>query len=233
LAAALGLSGHLSAQQDTGSAGSQPKGKAPGAARKAGAARGKSAQTDEPKVPTEKATFGGGCFWCQEAVFERVRGVKSVVSGYAGGNVPHPSYEMVCTGLTGHAEVVQIEYDPAVVTYDDLLKIFWQAHDPTTLNRQGPDEGTQYRSIILYSNEEQKRSAQKSFRDLTAARTFRAPIVTELVPLTTFYPAESYHQDYYRRHRSADYCRMYIDPKIRKLKQKMEAAPAKSGKAKK
>ena len=139
-----------------------------------------------------------------EAVFERIPGVKSVVSGYAGGHVPNPTYEMVCTGLTGHAEVIQIEYDPAVVSYEKLLNIFWVAHDPTTLNRQEDDFGPNYRSIILYHNDEQKEAAEKSYKDLTRRRVFRSPIVTELVPLTEFYPAEAYHQDYYRNHRGSD-----------------------------
>jgi peptide-methionine (S)-S-oxide reductase len=176
--------------------------------------------TKEKKI--EKATFGGGCFWCMEAVFERVPGVKSVVSGFSGGNVPSPTYEMVCTGLTGHAEVVQIEYDPVVVTYDKLLKVFWSAHDPTTLNSQGPDFGTQYRSIILYHDEEQKKAAQKSYRELSARRAHRSPIVTELVPFVEFYPADLHHQDYYRNHPDSDYSQMYIEPKVRKLRQKLK-----------
>jgi len=170
----------------------------------------------------EKATFGGGCFWCMEAVFERIPGVKSVVSGYAGGHVPNPTYEMVCTGLTGHAEVIQIEYDPAVVSFEKLLSIFWVAHDPTTLNRQEDDFGPNYRSIILYHNDEQKEAAEKSYKDLTRRRVFRSPIVTELVPLTEFYPAEAYHQDYYRNHQGSEYSDIYIVPKLRKLRQKLK-----------
>jgi len=180
----------------------------------------KSASSKVKKI--EKATFGGGCFWCMEAVFERIPGVKSVVSGYAGGHVPNPTYEMVCTGLTGHAEVIQIEYDPAVVSFEKLLNIFWQAHDPTTLNRQEDDFGPNYRSIILYHNEEQKEAAEKSYKDLTRRRVFRAPIVTELVPLTEFYPAEEYHQDYFRNHQGSEYSDIYIVPKLRKLKQKLK-----------
>ena len=157
-----------------------------------------------------------------EAVFERIPGVKSVVSGYAGGHIPNPTYEMVCTGLTGHAEVIQIEYDPAVVSYEKLLNIFWMAHDPTTLNRQEDDFGPNYRSIILYHNDEQKEAAEKSYKDLTRRRVFRSPIVTELVPLTEFYPAEAYHQDYYRNHRGSAYSDTYIVPKLRKLKQKLK-----------
>ncbi len=170
----------------------------------------------------EKATFGGGCFWCMEAVFERIPGVKSVVSGYAGGHVPNPTYEMVCTGLTGHAEVIQIEYDPAVASFEKLLNIFWAAHDPTTLNRQEDDFGPNYRSIILYHNDEQKEAAEKSYKDLTRRRVFRSPIVTELVPLTEFYPAEPYHQDYYRNHQGSEYSDIYIVPKLRKLRQKLK-----------
>jgi peptide-methionine (S)-S-oxide reductase len=179
----------------------------------AGVAKGKQLET---------ATFGGGCFWCMEAVFERVPGVKSVVSGFSGGHVPNPTYEMVCTGLTGHAEVIQIQYDPAVVSYEKLLKIFWSAHDPTTLNSQGPDFGTQYRSIILYHDEDQKKVAQKSYRELAARRAHRSPIVTELVPFVEFYPADLHHQDYYRNHPDSDYSQTYIEPKVRKLMQKLK-----------
>jgi peptide-methionine (S)-S-oxide reductase len=163
----------------------------------------------------EVATIGGGCFWCAEAVFQRIPGVKSVVSGFAGGTTPNPTYEQVCTGATGHAEVVQIEFDPALITYDKLLEVFWEAHDPTTLNRQGNDAGTQYRSIILYSNEAQKSAAEKSKAE--AARHFSSPITTQIVSLTKFYPAEKYHQNYYNEHRSRPYCQMVIGPKLRKL----------------
>lgn len=173
--------------------------------------------------PLEKATFGGGCFWCIEAVFERIPGVKSVVSGYAGGHVPNPSYEMVCTGLTGHAEVVQITYDPAVIPFEKLLKYFWMAHDPTTLNSQGPDFGTQYRSIILYHTPEQKDEAIRQYKELMAQRSRKSPIVTELVPFTEFYPADAYHQDYYRNHPDTDYSQTYIEPKVRKLQQKLRS----------
>src|SRR5271170_2379757 len=144
------------------------------------------------------ATFGGGCFWCAEAVFQRIPGVKSVVSGFAGGTTANPSYEEVCTGNTGHAEVIQLNFDPAVVSYEKLLEIFWEAHDPTTLNRQGVDTGTQYRSIILYSDEAQKVAAEKSKAE--AQPHFSSPIVTQIVPLTKFYSAEDYHQDYYNQH---------------------------------
>ncbi len=169
------------------------------------------------KSETEKATFGGGCFWCLEAVFERIEGVKNVVSGYAGGTVPRPSYEDVCTGETGHAEVIQVTFDPEVVSYEKLLKIFFAAHDPTTLNRQGPDFGTQYRSIILYSTNEQKDEARKVYEELTGSRHFSAPIVTDLVALQAFYPADAHHQNYYRKNKSAAYCQQQIVPKLRKL----------------
>jgi peptide-methionine (S)-S-oxide reductase len=149
----------------------------------------------EPKY--ELATFGAGCFWHVEADFERLNGVISAVSGYAGGNVRNPNYEMVHEGFTGHAEVVMVQYDPEIINYEDLLKVFWQCHDPTTPNRQGPDVGTQYRSIILYHNEEQKKAALKSYEQLVKARVFRNPIVTQLVPLKSFYRAEDEHQDYY------------------------------------
>jgi peptide-methionine (S)-S-oxide reductase len=148
-----------------------------------------------PKL--EKATFGAGCFWHVEADFEWQPGVKSAVSGYAGGHVANPSYEMVHEGDTGHAEVVQVTYDPSVISYEQLLKVFWHAHDPTQWNRQGPDVGPQYRSVIFYQNEEQRKAALKSYRELTAARVYRAPIVTQLLPLKAFYRAEEYHQNYY------------------------------------
>ena len=157
-----------------------------------------------------------------EAVFERMPGVKSVVSGYSGGHVANPTYEMVCSGLTGHAEVIQIEYDPSVVSFEKLLNLFWSAHDPTTLNQQEDDFGTQYRSIILYHTEEQKEAALASYRDLTKRKVFKSPIVTELEPFTAFYPAEAYHQDYYRNNPYKDYSQIYIVPKLRKLKQKLK-----------
>jgi peptide-methionine (S)-S-oxide reductase len=163
----------------------------------------------------EVATIGGGCFWCAEAVFQRIPGVKSVVSGFAGGTTPDPTYEQVCTGNTGHAEVVQIEFDPSILSYDKLLEIFWEAHDPTTLNRQGNDAGPQYRSIILYSNEAQKNAAEKSMKE--AAKHFSSPITTQIVPLDKFYPAEKYHQNYYNEHQTQGYCQFVIRPKLRKL----------------
>jgi peptide-methionine (S)-S-oxide reductase len=176
-------------------------------------AGGESRMESPGKV--EYATFGGGCFWCLEAVFERVQGVRSVVSGYAGGHVAHPSYEQVCKGTTGHAEVVRIEFDPAVVSYDSLLEVFWDAHDPTTMNRQGPDEGTQYRSIILYHDEQQRLEAERS--KLNAAAGFAGAFVTEIVPLKDFYQGEGYHQDYFRNNPNAPYCIFVIKPKLKKF----------------
>jgi peptide-methionine (S)-S-oxide reductase len=163
----------------------------------------------------QTATFGGGCFWCAEAVFQRIPGVKSVTSGFAGGATENPAYAEVCTGQTGHAEVIQLKFDPSVISYEKLLEVFWEAHDPTTLNRQGPDSGTQYRSIILYSDEAQKRAAEKSKAE--AAREFSSPIVTQIVPLTKFYPSEQYHHDYYNQHSGQPYCQFVIRPKLQKL----------------
>ncbi len=164
---------------------------------------------------TEKATLGGGCFWCIEAVYKRIEGVTSVVSGYAGGSTENPTYQEVCGGGTGHAEVVQVEYDPGRIGYEQILEAFWKAHDPTTPNRQGADVGTQYRSIILYGGEEQRRAAERSRQE--AAARFRSPIVTEIRPLERFYPAEGYHQDYFAKNPSAGYCRVVIQPKLDKL----------------
>jgi len=172
-----------------------------------------------PPTQLERATLGGGCFWCLEAVFELVPGVRVVTSGYAGGHTENPTYKQVCTGTTGHAEVVQIEYDPARVSFERLLEIFWQCHDPTTLNRQGNDVGPQYRSIILYHNPAQKTAAEKS--RATAAAQFTRPIVTEIVPLTRFYPAEAYHQDYFRRNPDQAYCQAVIAPKVRKFQKEL------------
>jgi peptide-methionine (S)-S-oxide reductase len=171
---------------------------------------------------TEIATLGGGCFWCTEAEFQMLPGVKSVTSGYAGGTKENPTYKEVCAGDTGHAEVIQIVYDPKVVSYEKLLATFWEAHDPTTLNSQGPDSGTQYRSIILYGSEAQKAAAEKSKAE--AQKHFRQPIVTEIVPLTKFYKGEDYHQDYYRSNPNQPYCRMVIRPKVEKFEQKLKAS---------
>ncbi len=166
----------------------------------------------------EKATFAGGCFWCLEAIFQDVEGVTQVVSGYSGGHVPSPSYEQVCTGTTGHAEAVQITYDPGQITYDELLEIFFQTHDPTTLNRQGNDHGTQYRSAIFYMNNDQKKKAEQMIARLNASESFEDPIVTEVAPLDNFYPAEGYHQDYYKLNPNQPYCRLVIHPKLNKFK---------------
>src|SRR5258706_16230702 len=169
---------------------------------------------------TEIATLGGGCFWCTEAVFQMLPGVKSVASGYAGGTKENPTYKEVCTGGTGHAEVIQVEFDPKVVSYDKIIETFWEAHDPTTLNRQGNDSGTQYRSIILYSNEGQKAAAEKSKAE--AQKRFNGKIVTEIVPLKKFYKGEDYHQDYFRNNSSQPYCRMVIQPKVEKFEKKLK-----------
>lgn len=167
---------------------------------------------------TELATLAGGCFWCTEAVFERLPGVKSVASGYTGGQSEKPTYQDVSSGATGHAEAIQIEFDPAKISYAKLLETFWEAHDPTTLNRQGADTGTQYRSAIFYHSEAQKQAAEQS--KAAAAGNFSKPIVTEIVPLKKFYKAEGYHQDYFRNNANAGYCRMVIKPKLDKLDQK-------------
>ena len=164
------------------------------------------------------ATLGAGCFWCIEAVFQNLKGVESVVSGYTGGRVENPTYEQICTGTTGHAEVAQIIFDPAVISFEDLLYVFWRTHDPTTLNRQGADVGTQYRSAIFFDSEEQKKIAEKSKAKTDASDLWPEPIVTEISQLDKFYKAEEYHQDYYKLNPNQPYCRLVIDPKIRKLK---------------
>lgn len=166
---------------------------------------------------TELATFGGGCFWCLEAVFIRVRGVDSVHSGYAGGDIANPSYEQVCSGSTGHAEVIQLRFDPQQVSFRDLLEVFFHIHDPTTLNRQGGDVGTQYRSVIFYHSTEQKQMAEEVIKQIAADEIWEGKIVTEIVPLEQFFPAETYHQDYYRRNSDKPYCVGVISPKLRKL----------------
>jgi len=172
---------------------------------------------NDPSAKTDTATFGQGCFWCAEAIFERVKGVQSVVSGYAGGHVADPTYEQVCSGKTGHAEVVQIVYNPDVVSYDDLLQIFWKTHDPTTLNRQGADVGEQYRSIILYHNDKQKEKAEYYKNKLDKSGAWDNPIVTQIVPLTKFYKAEDYHQDYFENNPYQGYCSFVIAPKVEKF----------------
>ena len=175
-------------------------------------------QADPEPMQTETATLGGGCFWCVEAVYERLPGIISVVSGYAGGQTENPTYEEIGTSKTGHAEVVQIKYDPAKISYEKIIDLFWEAHDPTTLNRQGADTGPQYRSIILTENDDQMRIANES---KTRAQTkSKSPIVTEIVPLTKFYPAEDYHQDFYRENPMHPYNQAVIRPKLKKLDEK-------------
>ena len=166
-----------------------------------------------------QATFGAGCFWCVEAVFQDLKGVSKVVSGYTGGRIAHPTYKEVCSGLTGHAEVAQITYDPAVISFPELLEVFWGTHDPTTLNQQGADRGTQYRSAIFYHDDEQRRQAEEYKRKLNDEQAFANPIVTEIVPLGTFYAAEDYHQNYFNQNEQANpYCAMVIRPKVDKMK---------------
>lgn len=172
---------------------------------------------------TETAVFANGCFWCTEAVFEHVPGVKRVVSGYTGGHVANPTYQQVCAGTTGHAEATRIEFDPAVVSYEQLLGLFFDSHDPTTLNRQGADEGTQYRSAIFYANEAQQRAAARA--KIAAQAQWDDPIVTEITPLGKFYDAEASHQDYFKNNPNARYCTFVIKPKVKKLQQKGAIAP--------
>jgi len=176
-----------------------------------------TAQT-ESASKTEFATFGGGCFWCTEAVFQRVPGVLKSVSGYSGGHTANPTYEQICSHGTGHAEVIQVEFDPAAISYDKVLEIFFESHDPTTLNRQGADEGDQYRSVIFYHDEAQHQAALKA--KAAAQKNFDDPIVTEISPLKKFWPAEEYHQDYFNRNPSQGYCRVVISPKVAKLQKK-------------
>jgi peptide-methionine (S)-S-oxide reductase len=166
----------------------------------------------------EVATLGGGCFWCTEAVFNELKGVEKVESGYSGGTVPNPTYRQVCTGKTGHAEVVQITYDPKVIPYKELLEFFFTAHDPTTLNRQDADVGTQYRSIILYHNSEQKAIAEQVIKEVGSAGVWDRPIVTEVKPFEAFYRAEDYHQEYFRQNPGQAYCQLVIAPKVAKLR---------------
>ena len=165
----------------------------------------------------ELATLANGCFWCTEAVFRRLRGVISAIPGYSGGNIPNPTYEQVSSGASGHAESIQVQFDPSVISYEKLLEVFWATHDPTTLNRQGADVGTQYRSAIFYHNEHQKEIAEKSKQDLAASGKYSDPIVTEITSYVNFYPASAEHKDFYERNRSSSYCRLVIDPKIEKL----------------
>ena len=167
----------------------------------------------------QQATFGSGCFWCSEAVFQRLEGVRSVVPGYSGGDVKNPAYEQVSTGTTGHAEVVQLTYDPEVISYADLLEVFWRTHDPTTPNRQGHDVGPQYRSVIFYHNDDQRRLAEHYKAKLDEAGAFAAPLVTEIVPFRAFYPAEAYHRNYFNDNPRQPYCSLVIRPKVEKFKQ--------------
>jgi len=171
----------------------------------------------------EVITLGGGCFWCTEAIFDELKGVKRVESGYSGGNLPDPTYEQVCTGTTGHAEVVQVTFDPQVISLNDILHIFFTVHDPTTLNRQGPDVGTQYRSAIFYRSDEQKKVADEVMRDVEASRIWNAPLVTKLEPFKAFYKAEDYHQSYYANNSNQPYCRVIIAPKVAKFREKYRA----------
>ena len=169
-------------------------------------------------VIMEKATFGAGCFWCVEAIFTELKGVVSVEPGYAGGAIENPTYKAVCSGTTGHAEVAQITYDPSVITFDKLLSVFWKTHDPTTLNKQGADEGTQYRSVIFFHTEEQKSLAEKYKQQLSESGAWDNPIVTEISELTKFYIAENYHRDYYANNKDNQYCRYVIQPKVEKFR---------------
>jgi len=165
----------------------------------------------------ENATLGGGCFWCTEAVFSELKGVEKVEPGYSGGAIPNPTYQQVCTGATGHAEVVRITFDSSLISYEQLLKVFFTIHDPTTLNRQGADVGTQYRSVILYQNPEQKATAEQVVKEVSAAGIWDAPIVTQLEPFKIFYPAEAYHRDYFKNNPRQPYCQVVIAPKVRKF----------------
>lgn len=171
-----------------------------------------------PNTNLQTATLAGGCFWCLDAVYRELRGVESVVSGYTGGRVPNPTYREVCSGRTAHAEAVQITFDPDEISYEDLLRIFFTIHDPTTLNRQGYDVGTQYRSAIFHHDDDQRARAEAIIREFTDSNVWQVPIVTELVPLTRFYPAEDYHQDYFRKNPEQQYCQAVVAPKVGKLR---------------
>lgn len=178
---------------------------------------------DDHLEKTASVALGNGCFWCTEAVFQLLEGVISVTSGYSGGETANPDYKSVCSGLTGHAECLQIVYDPAKISFEDLLEVFWKTHDPTTLNRQGNDVGSQYRSVIFYENEEQKNIAKTYMEQLEKKGTFGKPIVTTLEPLTKFYPAENYHQDYYLQNGVAPYCQFVVKPKVEKFKKEFKS----------
>ena len=170
-------------------------------------------------VKMEIATFGGGCFWCTEAIFKSLKGVDSVTSGYSGGTMKDPLYDDVCSGTTGHAEVIQITFDPAIISFRELLEVFWSTHDPTTLNRQGADVGTQYRSVIFYHTEEQRETAEKYKKELNDANVFNKPVVTEISPFKKFYKAEEYHQDYFENNSTKAYCQIVIVPKLKKFQE--------------
>ena len=180
-----------------------------------------SQQKSQPSTPigTEVATLGGGCFWCTEAVFSQLKGVEKIEPGYSGGELENPTYEEVSAGTTGHAEVAQITFDPNVISFKEVLQIFFSTHDPTTLNRQGPDIGSQYRSVIFYHNNQQKEMAEQVIKELSEEKIFDAPIVTQVVPLETVYKAEDYHKEYFKRHPEQPYCRVVIAPKVAKLRQ--------------
>jgi len=175
--------------------------------------------SESPSKRTEVATLGGGCFWCTEAVFNLVKGVDKVESGYSGGKLENPTYEQVSTGTTGHAEVVQISFNPDVISFKEILEIFFLSHNPTTLNRQGNDVGTQYRSVIFYHDDQQRATAEKMIKELTEAKAWKAPIVTQIEPFRTFYRAEEYHRNYFRHHPESSYCRFVIAPKIDKFQE--------------
>jgi peptide-methionine (S)-S-oxide reductase len=181
------------------------------------------AMAQENEKRFQIATFGGGCFWCTEAIFKQVKGVEKVIPGYSGGHVPNPTYEQVCSGTTNHAEVVQITFDPQIISYQTLVEIFMATHDPTSLNRQGNDIGTQYRSVIFYHNEEQKKIAQKVIQTLEAKKLYEKPIVTALEPFRAFYPAEEYHHNYFERNPNQPYCQFVIAPKVAKFREKFRA----------
>jgi peptide-methionine (S)-S-oxide reductase len=189
-----------------------------------GEANERAARLRKPAEPPpqgyQEATFGAGCFWCSEAVFQQLNGVHAAVPGYSGGSVDRPTYEQICTGKTGHAEVIHVTFDPQVISYADLLEVFWRSHDPTTLNRQGRDVGSQYRSVIFYHDDEQRRQAEQYKQQLDASGAFAAPIVTEIVPFREFHPAEVSHQDYFARNPAAPYCELVIRPKLEKFEQR-------------
>lgn len=176
-------------------------------------------QGKEAAPQLEEATFGSGCFWCTEAMFQQLKGVSKVVSGYSGGTTKNPTYEEVCSGTTGHAEVIRVTYDPKVISYPKLLEVFWKTHDPTTLNRQGADKGTQYRSVVFYHNESQEKLAREYMKKLDASGAFDAPIVTQIAAMKEFYPAEDYHQNYFRDNPSNQYCTFVVKKKVQKFKE--------------